>query len=420
MEMADTDKLDVVFVDDQEVIREAFGMLISNEPTVNLVGTLGDGEEAIHMVPVLNPSVVVMDVKMPGLNGIAAAQQIREKDPDVGIILLSAYDDSDYIREFLKDDPKGKAYLLKHTLGTMDELIRTIHDVAAGRTVLDPIMVEKLTAQKGIPETSPLRDLTKRDKDKVLVAYRHGQPDLLFEKPIGVRDTLLVNGRKMKIVGTLGQIGNPDDDSAVWLPLETARDVLDEPEGFDVVIAQTHKGLDPNRVAESVKKELRKSRDVKEDEEDFTVSTSESLLETFGEVFAIATVVLIGLAAISLFVGGVGIMNTMFTSVLHRTKEIGVMKATGATNSDIAYLFLVESGIIGLIGGTVGIALGMGVSKLVEFAATQAGITFFKASFPLYLILGSLAFSFIVGMISGVLPALQAAKLQPVEALRYE
>ncbi len=159
----DTEKIDVVIVDDQEVIREAFGTLISHEPTINLVGSLSNGEEAVEMVPVLNPSVVVMDVKMPGLNGIAAAQQLRETRPELGIILLSAYEDSEYIRDFLKDDPKGKAYLLKHTLGTIDDLIRTIHDVSSGRTVLDPIMVEKLTAEKGLPENSPLRELTKRE-----------------------------------------------------------------------------------------------------------------------------------------------------------------------------------------------------------------------------------------------------------------
>lgn len=158
-----TSKIKVLIVDDQEVIREAFGMLLDSDETVDLVGVLGDGESAVQMIPVLNPNVVIMDVKMPGLNGIAAAQQIRETHPDVGIILLSAYDDSEYIREFLKDDPSGKSYLLKHTLGTMDELIRTIHDVASGRTVLDPIMVEKLTQQKGISENSPLKDLTRRE-----------------------------------------------------------------------------------------------------------------------------------------------------------------------------------------------------------------------------------------------------------------
>ena len=159
----ESENIKVLIVDDQEVIREAFGMLLSSDPTVDLVGVLGDGESAVQMIPVLSPDVVIMDVKMPGLNGIAASQKIREAHPDVGIILLSAYDDSEYIREFLKDDPRGKSYLLKHTLGTMDELIRTIHDVAAGRTVLDPIMVEKLTSQKGISENSPLKDLTRRE-----------------------------------------------------------------------------------------------------------------------------------------------------------------------------------------------------------------------------------------------------------------
>ncbi len=163
MDGVERTRIKVMIVDDQEVIREAFGMLLSAEPSVDLVGALADGESAIQMVPVLKPDVVIMDVKMPGLNGISAAQRIRELYPEVGIILLSAYDDSEYIREFLKDDPRGKSYLLKHTLGTMDELIRTIHDVAAGRTVLDPIMVEKLTSQKGISENSPLKDLTKRE-----------------------------------------------------------------------------------------------------------------------------------------------------------------------------------------------------------------------------------------------------------------
>ena len=160
-----SDQIRVMLVDDQEVIREAFGMLLSSDPTVDLVGALADGDSAVQMVPVLKPDVVIMDVKMPGLNGITAAQRIREAHPEVGIILLSAYDDSEFIREFLRDDPRGKSYLLKHTLGTLEELSRTIHDVASGRTVLDPIMVEKLTSQKGVPDDSPLRALTRREME---------------------------------------------------------------------------------------------------------------------------------------------------------------------------------------------------------------------------------------------------------------
>ena len=148
---------------DQEVIRKAFGLLLSTYASVDLVGVMADGESSIEMIPVLKPDTVIMDVRMPGLNGVEAAKRIRENHPEIGIILLSGYDDSDYIWDFLKDDPRGKSYLLKHTLGMMDDLIRTIHDVAAGRTVIDPIMVGKLTAQKGKVEQSALKGLTERE-----------------------------------------------------------------------------------------------------------------------------------------------------------------------------------------------------------------------------------------------------------------
>ena len=152
-------------VDDQEVIREAFGMLISHQVDIELVGVFSDGDEAVKMAPVLKPDVLIMDVKMPKMDGVTAARLIRESAPSIGIILLSAYEKAEYIREFLKDDPRGNAYLLKHTLGTMDELIRTIHDVAAGRTVLDPIMVERLTTPNDLPEDSPLKMLTRREME---------------------------------------------------------------------------------------------------------------------------------------------------------------------------------------------------------------------------------------------------------------
>jgi putative ABC transport system permease protein len=121
-----------------------------------------------------------------------------------------------------------------------------------------------------------------------------------------------------------------------------------------------------------------------------------------------------------LSVGGVGIMNTMFTSVLQRTNEIGVMKAVGARNRDIALLFLIESGIVGLVGGAAGILAGMAFAKLVEFVAFQVNVTYFTTHFPWYLIVGSLVFAFGVGVLSGILPAIQAARMKPVDALRYE
>ena len=109
----------------------------------------------------------------------------------------------------------------------------------------------------------------------------------------------------------------------------------------------------------------------------------------------------------------------MYTSVLERTKEIGIMKAIGAKNSDVLLIFLTESGLLGMAGGLVGIALGIGLAKLVEVAGAAAlGEGVLVAQFSMILIIGALLFSFIVGTVSGVLPSYQASQLEPVDALR--
>ncbi|HIE33536.1 MAG TPA: FtsX-like permease family protein [Candidatus Altiarchaeales archaeon] len=149
--------------------------------------------------------------------------------------------------------------------------------------------------------------------------------------------------------------------------------------------------------------------------------TTEQVRETVNSILLVIQIVVIGIAAISLIVGGVGIMNSMYTSVLERTREIGVMKAIGARNSDIMLLFLIESGIIGLVGGIIGCLIGVGLAKGVEFVATQELSTaILKASITPGLIIGALIFSFMVGCISGLLPAKGAAEMNPIDALRYE
>jgi putative ABC transport system permease protein len=111
----------------------------------------------------------------------------------------------------------------------------------------------------------------------------------------------------------------------------------------------------------------------------------------------------------------------MYTATLERTNEIGIMKAVGAKNSDIMQIFLIESGVIGLLGGILGIIIGIVLSKIVEFIGKNfLGTTLLSAYFQWYLILGALAFAFLVGMSSGVMPAIQASKMKPVDALRYE
>jgi putative ABC transport system permease protein len=130
------------------------------------------------------------------------------------------------------------------------------------------------------------------------------------------------------------------------------------------------------------------------------------------------------IAAVSLLVGGVGVANTMFTSVLEKTREIGIMKAIGARNSDILLIFLINSGLLGLVGGVLGIIFGVLVSLILPIlglgsGSGSAGFTF-TPSISLELLVFGVLFSIAIGMISGAVPAYNASKLRPVEALRYE
>ena len=263
------------------------------------------------------------------------------------------------------------------------------------------------------------RDLGKDDTKSVIIGIALHE-DNFFKRNVNLRDNLIIDGVEFKVVGIVKRIGNPSDDSQVYIPTKEARELFDEPEDSQYIMAQVAKGADVNLVAKDIEDALRKSRNVEEDEEDFSVQTSEQLMSSFSEILKVVQVVIIGIAAISLIVGGIGIMNTMYTSVMERTREIGIMKAIGAKNSDISLLFLIESGLLGLIGGLIGLALGASISKLVEFGAASAGYGILKVSFSPMLIFGSLFFSFIAGALSGTMPAIQASKLKPVVALRYE
>ena len=139
-----------------------------------------------------------------------------------------------------------------------------------------------------------------------------------------------------------------------------------------------------------------------------------------GSILGIVQFILAGIAAISLAVGGIGIMNTMYTSVLERTKEIGAMKAIGANQKHILLIFLFESGLIGLVGGLIGAVFGTLFAFSVGTIASLLGYDYLSISILWSVILFALLFAFIIGMISGLWPAYKASKLNPVDALRYE
>ena len=177
---------------------------------------------------------------------------------------------------------------------------------------------------------------------------------------------------------------------------------------------------DPAEVAEKAEEKLRKFKDQKKGEEDFYIMTFEQAIEMFGSILSVINGVLVLIALVSLLVAGVNITNTMYTAVLERTKEIGIMKAIGAKNSDIVMIFLFESAVVGLFGGILGVLLGYLIAKGGGIIAANAGYSFLQPAFAPSLIIGCLLFSTLMGIIAGVMPARQASKMNPTDALHYE
>jgi len=264
------------------------------------------------------------------------------------------------------------------------------------------------------------RDLKEDDDKKAVVGISYAEGKV-FDKKLDLGNRIIIEGESFEIVGIMERIGNPYDDASVVIPKETMGEIYNIEDEESQIYVKVKDVNEIDRVKEDIERELRKERGEEEGRETFEVTTAEQFLEAFMNIFGVVQAVLVGIAAISLLVGGIGIANTMYTSVLERTKEIGTMKAVGAKNSDILILFLIESGMLGLIGGVIGIIIGIGLSKTAEYIAmTQLGTNLLQASVDPILIGGALAFSFLIGAISGVFPAMQASKLKPVDALRYE
>ncbi|MBN2367414.1 ABC transporter permease [Candidatus Woesearchaeota archaeon] len=240
-----------------------------------------------------------------------------------------------------------------------------------------------------------------------------------FGKPILPGSTVLLNNKAFEVVGILEKKGNLMMDGAVLVNDEDLFDISEDDGTTDIIAVIVENENKIAEVKEDVEKFLRKERGVKEGEENFEVSSPQQILDSLNSsLFAVQLFVYI-IAGISLAVGGVGIMNTMYTAVLERRKEIGIMKAIGARNSAIFYLFFIESGFLGMVGGIIGITLGMIFAYgLAAIGRLVLGGELIQATISPYLIFGALAFSFGLGTFFGVLPALQASKLHPVDALR--
>jgi len=255
-------------------------------------------------------------------------------------------------------------------------------------------------------------DYFKVEKYACLVGYLVAEE--IFNKEVHAKDKIKINGVEFRVSGVVKEIGSREDDSQIYIPLDTARELFNDANGITAIDAKVRAGEDPESVANKVKRKLSRIRN----EKTFDVLTPAQLLEQFGNVIAILQIVLGGIAAISLVVGSVGIANSLYSSVLERINEIGTLKAVGASTKNILSLFLVESAIIGAIGGAIGIIIGVVISYVVGILAVASGFKLMKIIISWKLLVFAFLFSIAIGIISGVMPARSAAKLKPAEALR--
>ena len=237
------------------------------------------------------------------------------------------------------------------------------------------------------------------------------------EDPVGKE--IRVKNIPFRVIGVLkskgnGTMGNDQDDT-VLIPYTTS---MERVEGIDYlrrvyVVAKDDGGID--RVQADIENLLRVRHNIKDTNlDDFNIQNMKSIMETVAQTTGTFTLFLGAVAAISLVVGGIGIMNIMLVSVTERTREIGVRKALGATYSVIVTQFLIEAVVISLMGGFIGIAFGIGASKVIGMVSGMSTIV----SVPT--IIMSFAFSMAIGLIFGIYPARKAAKLNPIDALHYE
>jgi len=236
-----------------------------------------------------------------------------------------------------------------------------------------------------------------------------------------------INSQPFKVIGVLeskGGTGFMNQDDQVFVPLSTALYRLTGGIRFrgSSVISQINIKASSSKVVDSVVEEvtqvMRALHGTVEEADDFTVTSQEATLQTATAITDTLSLFLGGIAGISLLVGGIGIMNIMLTTVTERTHEIGLRKAVGALRSDIMLQFLVESMVLSLLGGLIGVALGWGIASLM--GNIQISGTTITPVVGLDSVLLATTFSMAVGLFFGIYPATRAARLQPVEALRYE
>ncbi len=269
--------------------------------------------------------------------------------------------------------------------------------------------------------TSTLKEgrmLDAADQNVVVIGGRLASS--YFSKPLGINQMLTIQGSAFRVVGILN-----DQSNSIYMPIQMAYQVIPDKtnDEYDTIIVKVKDQDQLDSSIAKIEQRLMMLRHVTDSSKDFSVESRQQEQETRAATMQTMNLFLLALAAVSLIVGAVGVANTMFTSVLEKTKEIGIMKAIGARNHDILLIFIFNAAFIGLVGGLFGIIIGMMLSSALP-TLLGGGIPFARGSIggivSLNAVLMALAVSVGVGIIAGIIPAYKASRLRPVDALRYE
>ena len=262
------------------------------------------------------------------------------------------------------------------------------------------------------------RMLKDGDSNKVILGYNFYADKVGLGEPVEVGKKVLINNKTFEIIGIVDKKGSFITDNMILMNEKDMKNLFAYGNVIDIIAVLPRDKNNLEKTKEDIEKVLRDRRNVEVGKEDFAVSTPASSLAQINEILNGVQIFIAIVASISILIGAIGIVNTMTTSVLERRREIGVMKAIGATNTQIFFQFFIEASLLGLIGGIIGAFLG----TLIGLFGTM-GINSFigasiKPSISFALIFFSLLGSFLLGGLAGILPALDAAKQNPVEAIR--